>query len=169
MRNTLEAFTFIGTGLVQVYLFIYLSGMRPLHSSQDVFNRNTFLKTFWNSIEFHDAVGLFINIHELSVSIISSHNLGHLGVDSSCWQGHIAYSLKDCFVFRPIDIWRRLIETSRTLAFLNDHSCKHTKSQETMRAIFRTHYSFHACVDACACDRTHQTKRPVKYVLCNNL
>ena len=37
--------TFIGTGLVQVYLFIYLSGMRPLHSSQDVFNRNTFLKT----------------------------------------------------------------------------------------------------------------------------
>ena len=26
---------------VQVYLFIYLSGMRPLHSSQDIFNRNT--------------------------------------------------------------------------------------------------------------------------------
>ena len=51
--------------------------MRPLHSSQDIFNRNIYI--FKNSrIEF--------------------------------------------LVFRPIDIWRALIET---LAFLNDQLCKH--------------------------------------------
>lgn len=75
--------TFIGTGLVQVYLFIYLFVWNATSSFKSRRFQQKYI--FKNSrIEFHDAVGLFINIHELSVSIISSHNLGHLGVDSSC-------------------------------------------------------------------------------------